>query len=80
MIAQLCNSHGFPHGWIQTRFHHEVFRAVTSQIEELYDGECIIVDDTWLKNINKPDVFAAMYPNVMLTGIDHIFVVCLVDP
>lgn len=80
MIAQLCNSHGFFHGWLSTQYHHEVFRAITEQVEELYDGNCIIVDDTWLDTIANEETFVTMYPNVMRQYVEHIFFVSLLDP
>lgn len=79
MIAQLCNSHGFFHGWLPTQYHHEVFRAVVTQIEEHYTGNCIVIDDTWLTKIATEESFVAMYPNVMRENIEHIFFVSLVD-
>ena len=80
IIAQICNSHGFPYAWKTSKFHHEVFREITKQIEELYTGECIIVDDTWLANIANEDAFVSMYPNVSRENVEHIFFVNIVDP
>lgn len=80
MIAQLCNSHGFFHGWSPTPYHHQIFREITAQVEEIYDGRCIIVDDTWISNIANEEAFVAMYPNVMRQDIEHIFFVNLLDP
>jgi len=79
MIAQLCNSHGFFHGWTQTKYHHEIFRAITTQIEQHYTGNCSIVDDTWLSRIATEEKFVEMYPNVMRENIEHIFFISLVD-
>ena len=80
MIAQLCNSHGFFHGWTPTAYHHQIFRRIVPQIEEQYEGNCIVVDDTWIKKITDEDTFVTMYPNVMREDIEHIFFVNLVDP
>ena len=80
MIAQLCNSHGFPHAWAPTKYHHEVFREITKQVEKLYIGECIIVDGTWLKDIATHEALETMYPNVTRENIEHIFYVDLIDP
>ncbi len=79
MIAQLCNSHGFFHGWTATNYHHEIFRAITTQIEQQYTGNCIVVDDTWLHNIRNEELFVTMYPNVMREHVEHIFFIGLVD-
>ena len=79
-VAQICNSHGFPHEWTATKYHHIVFREIVKQIEERYDGECIVVDGTWLNTIATHEKLEAMYPNLMRENIDHIFYVDLVDP
>lgn len=79
MIAQLCNSHGFFHGWKPTKYHHEIFRAITTQIEQQYTGNCIVVDDTWISKIADEESFVAMYPNVMREHIEHIFFINLLD-
>jgi len=79
VIAQLCNSHGFFHGWTATNYHHEIFRAITTQIEQQYTGNCIVVDDTWLHNIRNEELFVTMYPNVMREHVEHIFFIGLVD-
>jgi len=79
MIAQLCNSHGFFHGWAATQYHHEVFRAIVTQIEEHYTGNCIVVDDTWISKIANEETFVKMYPNVMRENVEHIFFVNSVD-
>jgi len=78
-VAQLCNSHGFPHAWSATKYHHIIFREIVKQVEELYDGNCIVVDGTWLETIATHEKLEMMYPNVMREDIDHIFYVDLVD-
>ncbi len=78
-IAQLCNSHGFFNGWLPTKYHHEIFRNITAQIEKQYTGNCIVVDDTWISKISDEESFVAMYPNVMREHIDHIFFINLLD-
>jgi hypothetical protein len=80
MIAQLCNSHGFSHGWAATKYHHIVFREIVKQVEELYGGDCIVVDGTWLGNIASDEQLGMMYPNITRENIEHIFYVDLVDP
>jgi len=80
MIAQLCNSHGFFHGWLPTQYHHAIFRKITEQVEAEYEGHCIIVDDTWIETIANEETFVKMYPNVMREHVEHIFFVSLLDP
>lgn len=79
-IAQICNSHGFPHGWPAAKYHHYVFRKIVAQVEELYEGECIVADGTWINTIDTHERLEMLYPNLMRENIDHIFFVDLVDP
>jgi hypothetical protein len=79
-IAQVCNSHGFPHGWVAAKYHHYVFRKIVSQVEELYDGESIVADGTWINTITTDEQMQQLYPNLRRQDVDHIFYVDLVDP
>jgi hypothetical protein len=79
-VAQICNSHGWHHSWSLTPYSHFVFRKIVEQVEELYDGHCIVVDGTWLPIISTEEKFTTLYPNVMRENIEHIFFISLIDP